>query len=89
MKNKAASNRKTQQVLSSIWLENVELYLRDEPVSSDVGIVQLHPTNELDGLHTETKIILIHIVVDLQINYLNLLKNETNIVSFHNTKYKV
>ena len=33
-----------QQVLNSIGLNNVNIYLRDGPFSSDIGIVKLHPT---------------------------------------------
>ena len=44
LKNKATSNIKIQQVLNSIGLNNVEIYLRDGPFSSDIGIVNLHPT---------------------------------------------
>ena len=44
MKNKATSNIKTQQVLSFIGLDNVGIFLRDGPFSSDVGIINLHPT---------------------------------------------
>ena len=43
LKNKAASNIKIQQVLSSLPLNNVGIYLRDAPFPSDVGIVSLHP----------------------------------------------
>ena len=38
----ATSNIKLQQVLSSIELDNVGNCLRDEPFSSDFGIVSLH-----------------------------------------------
>ena len=31
IKNKAKSNRKTYQVISSIGLDKVDIYLRDEP----------------------------------------------------------
>ena len=44
LKNKATSKIKIQQVLSSIGLDNVGIYLRDGPFSSDVGIVNLHPS---------------------------------------------
>ena len=47
-KNKATSKIKIQQVLSSIGLENVDIYLRDGPFESDIGIVNLHP---LKGTH--------------------------------------
>ena len=44
LKNKATSNIKIQKVLSSIGLNNVKNYLRDGPFSSDIGIVNLHPS---------------------------------------------
>ena len=43
-KSKATSNIKIQQVLFSIGLSNVGIYLRDGPFSTDIGIVNLHPT---------------------------------------------
>ena len=44
LKNKATSNIKIQKVLTSIGLDNVNIYLRDGPFSSDFGIVNLHPS---------------------------------------------
>ena len=44
LKNKATSNIKIQQVLNSIGLNNIGIYLRDGPFSSDIGIVNLHPS---------------------------------------------
>ena len=44
LKNKATSNIKIQQVLSSLSLNDVGIYLRDGPFSSDIGIVNLHPS---------------------------------------------
>ena len=44
LKNKATSNIKIQQVLNSIGLNNVGIYLRDGSFSSDIGIVNLHPS---------------------------------------------
>ena len=44
LKNKATSNIKIQQVLDSIRLNNVGIYLRDGPFSTDIGIVNLHPS---------------------------------------------
>ena len=44
LKNKATSNLKVQQVLDSIGLNNVGIYLRDGPFSTDIGIVNLHPS---------------------------------------------
>ena len=48
LKNKATSNIKIQQVLNSIGLNNVGIYLRDGLFESDIGIVNLHP---LKGTH--------------------------------------
>ena len=44
LKNKATSNIKIQQVLSSLSLNDVGIYSRDGPFSSDFGIVNLHPS---------------------------------------------
>ena len=44
LKNKATSNIKIQHVLSSLCLDDVGIYLRDGPFSSDIGIVNLHPS---------------------------------------------
>ena len=44
MRNHATSNIKIQQVHNSIGLNNVGIYLRDGPFSSDIGIVNLHPS---------------------------------------------
>ena len=44
LKNKATSKSKIQQVLCSIGLSNVGIYLRDGPFESDIGNVNLHPS---------------------------------------------
>ena len=44
LKNKATSNLKTQQILSSLSLNDVGIYLRDGPFESNIGIVNLHPS---------------------------------------------
>ena len=44
LKHKATSNIKIQKVLTSIGLDNINIYLRDRPFSSDIGIVNLHPS---------------------------------------------
>ena len=44
LKNKATSNIKIQQVLPSLSLNVVGIYLRDGPFKSDIGIVNLHPS---------------------------------------------
>ena len=43
LKNKATSNKKIQQVLSFIGLDNVGIFLGDGSFSRDIGIVNLHP----------------------------------------------
>ena len=44
LKNKATSNIKIQQDLSSLSLNDVGIYLRDGPFKSDIGIVSLQPS---------------------------------------------
>ena len=43
-KNKATSNIKIQQVPSSLFLNDVWIYLGDGPFKFDIGIVFLHPS---------------------------------------------
>ena len=43
LKNEATSNIKIYQVLSSLNLNDIGIYLRDGPFLSDIGIVNLHP----------------------------------------------
>ena len=42
LKNKTTSNLKVQRVLDSIGLYEFGTFLRDEPFSSDIGIVNIH-----------------------------------------------
>ena len=44
LRNKATSNIKIEQVLNSIGLNNVGIYLRLGPFKSNIGIVNLHPS---------------------------------------------
>ena len=44
LKNEATSNIKIQQVLSSLSLNDVGIFLRDGLFESDIGIVNLHPS---------------------------------------------
>ena len=44
LKNKATSNIKIKNILSSLSLIDVEICLRDGPFKSDIGIVNLHPS---------------------------------------------
>ena len=43
-KKEATSNIKTQQILSSLSLNDVGNYWLDGPFKSDIGIVNLHPS---------------------------------------------
>ena len=54
LRKKATSNIKVQQVISSLGLCEVRIYLGDGPFSSDIVIVNLHPSKEIIGLHTIT-----------------------------------
>ena len=44
LKNEATSNIKIQQILSSLSLNDIGIYLRDGLFESDIGIVNLHPS---------------------------------------------
>ena len=44
LKNRATSIKKIQQILSSIGLDNVGIYLRGGPFSTGIGSVNLHPS---------------------------------------------
>ena len=48
LKNKATSNLKIQQIFSSLSLNDVGIYLRDGPFESNIGVVNLHPS---EGTH--------------------------------------
>ena len=45
LKHKATSNVEINRVLSSLFLNEVGIYLRDGPSESHIGIVSLHPSN--------------------------------------------
>ena len=49
LKNKATSNIKIQQVLSSLSLNDVEIYLRDGPFLGDIEVFIYTHQNELIG----------------------------------------
>ena len=48
LKNKATSNIKIQQVLSSLSLNDIGISLRDEAFKTNIGILNLHPS---EGTH--------------------------------------
>ena len=66
LKNKATSNIKIQKVLTSIGLDNVGIYLRDGLFSSNIGIVNLHPSKGTHWVVYMNEIILTVMVVHLQ-----------------------
>ena len=70
---KTTSEVKIYQILSSLGLSDVVLYLRDGPFSTDIEVVNLHPSKGTHWLYTKPKIILIITVVLLLKNYLRLL----------------
>ena len=41
---KATSNIKIYQILSSLSLGDMKIYLRNRPLSSDIGTVNIQPT---------------------------------------------
>ena len=74
LNEKLISNIKVYQILCSICLNNIVIYLRDGPFESDMRIVFFCILQkEHIGLHEKTKITLI--VMDLSVprDYLNLL----------------
>ena len=73
-KNRATSDMKIYQSLSSLFLNDIGLKREDGQISTIIGIVSLHTTQkEHMGLHTLTKTILIVMVWALQTNYLGFL----------------
>ena len=44
LKNKRTSNIKIQQFLSSFFLNDEGIYLRDGPFFGDIGVVKIHPS---------------------------------------------
>ena len=90
LKNKATGNIKIYEVLKNIGLDTkVEIYLRDGSFSTDIGIVNLHPSkgshwvcyiNEkyFDGYGCSPPKKLSKFII-----------NEMDIVYIQNTRYKV
>ena len=44
LKNKVTSNIRNQQILSTLYLNDVAIYSRDGPFESDKGVVNLQPS---------------------------------------------
>ena len=51
LKDEATSNMKTQQTLSSLYLNDLGIYLRDGPFEFDIGKLNLHPKKHHIGLY--------------------------------------
>ena len=88
LKNKPTSKKKNYQAPPSIGLDIVVIYLKGGPFSSDVGMVNLHPSKGTHWVAYRKENFLIVMVVLLHINYLNFLKNEMDSVYILNIKYK-
>ena len=73
LKKKATSNVKIQQVLGSVGLHNVGIYLRDGPFEFDIGIVILHPYKGTLGVLYINESYFDSMLVLLLENYLNIL----------------
>ena len=87
LKIKAKSNKKKEQLLSFLSLQEVGIYLRDGPFESEIGIVNIHPSKGAQWVLYKNEFFFIHMVVLLPRNYLALLKNEMYIVLF--SEYKI
>ena len=72
LKNQATSNIKIQQVISSIGLVNIKIYLTDGSLESAIGFVNYILIKKPIRYYKQTKIILIHIVLFLLKSHLNL-----------------
>ena len=72
LKNKATSNTKIRQAFSSLSLNDVGIHLREEPFSSDIGTVNLHPSKGTQWVVYIENFLTV-MVVQLLKNYLSLL----------------
>ena len=70
LKKKATSSKKIEQVLLSLSLNDVGIYLQTRPFLTDIKIVNLHPPKKLIGMYTVLRFILIVMVVHILRNYL-------------------
>ena len=69
LRNKATSNLEIYEVLKNIGLDTkVEIYLRDGSFSTDIGIVNLHPSKGTHWVCFINENFLIVMVVHLQRN---------------------
>ena len=90
LKNNATSNITHYQVLSSLDLNNVDIYLREGPFSSDIGIVNLHPKKRTHWVLYIDEIYFDSYGCAPPQNLSKIIKkNEMVIVHIQNTRYKV
>ena len=73
LKNAETSNRKEQQIVSSLYLNDVGIYLRDGPFEFDKRFVKLHPSKETHWAFYKYGNFLIHMVLLLLRKNLSLL----------------
>ena len=71
LKNRTTSKMKTQQVFSSLGLNGVGIYLSNESFSSDIGIVNLHPSKRTHWVAYRNEFFLIDMDMDLLKRYLS------------------
>ena len=88
LKNKTTSNIKIHQVLSSLSLNDVWIYLRDGPFSGDIGIVNLHPSKGTHWVCYINENYFDSYGCVCPKNYLNLLEKEMDIAFILNIKSK-
>ena len=88
LKNKATSNIKIQQVLPSLSLNDVGIYLRGGPFKSDIGIVNLHPSKGTHSVSYLNESFFDSYGCAPPKIYLNLLSNKMVIVYILNIKYR-
>ena len=89
LKSKATSNLKITQVLSSIGLDNVDIYLRDWPLSNAMGIVNLHPSKRTQWVAYFNEIYFDSYGSPPPRKLSRFLWSEMDIVFFLNTRYKI
>ena len=89
LKSHATSNLEIQQIFTKLSSRDIRIFSGDISVSTNLGIVNLHPTKGTHWVASINEVILIVVPVELQTNYLVLLKNEMGIVYNPNTKKKV
>ena len=89
LKNKATSNIKIYKVLKKIGLNSkVGIYLRDEPFSSDIGIVNLQPSKRTHWVSYIKDCYFDSYGCPPPKKLLNYLKNKHKNVFILNIKYK-